>query len=305
MTAPDMRIEIGGLKMRNPVTVASGTFGYGPEYAGLIDLNRLGAITVKGISPAPVSGNPTPRIVEVPCGMINAIGLQNPGMEAFCRDYLPFFENYDTPVIVNIWGRSVEDYAAVARRLDGEELVAAFEINVSCPNIKEGSKAFGTRIDSFRRVVDAVRAVTAKPIIPKLAPQVASIADYALAAQDCGADGVSLINTIPAMAIDLATRRPILGNVVGGLSGPAIHPVALKMVWEVAGAVDIPIIAMGGICEPKDALDFIVAGASAVAVGTENFANPGAALQVLDGIEEYLKANGMSAIDELIGSLQT
>lgn len=302
---PALEIRIGDLTMRNPVTVASGTFGYGPEYAGLVDLNRLGAMTVKGISPEPVSGNPTPRIVEVPCGMINAIGLQNPGMESFCTDYLPFFNDYNTPVIVNIWGRTVEDYAAVASRLTRENLVAAFEINVSCPNIKEGSKAFGTRIDSFQRVLEAVRAATTKPIIPKLAPQVASITDYALAARDCGADGVSLINTIPAMAIDLKTRTPVLGNVVGGLSGPAIHPVALKLVWEVANAVDLPIIAMGGISETKDALDFIVAGATAVAVGTENFANPEATVQIIDGIEQYLIENGMESIDQLIGSLRT
>lgn len=302
---PDLRVEVGSLKMRNPVTVASGTFGYGPEYAGLIDIDRLGAMTVKGISPEPVSGNPTPRIVEVPCGMINAIGLQNPGMEAFCSDYLPFFKDYDTPVIVNIWGRSIDDYAVVARRLTEEKLVSAFEINVSCPNIKEGSKAFGTRIDSFRRVVEAVRAETAKPIIPKLAPQVPAIADYARAAEECGADGVSLINTIPAMAVDLETRRPILGNLVGGLSGPAIHPVALKQVWEAARAVDIPIVAMGGICTAKDALEFLLVGAAAVAVGTENFANPEATIQIVDGIEEYLLENEIESVAAFSGSLLT
>lgn len=302
---PNLSVEIGSLKMRNPVTVASGTFGYGPEYAGLIDINRLGAMTVKGISPEPVSGNPTPRIVEVPCGMINAIGLQNPGMEAFCKDYLPFFRDFDTPVIVNIWGRSVEDYAKVARRMTDEDLVAAFEINVSCPNIKEGSKAFGTRLDSFRHVVDTVRAATGKPIIPKLAPQVPAISEYALAAQDCGADGVSLINTIPAMAVDLQTRRPVLGNVVGGLSGPAIHPVALKQVWEAASAVEIPIIAMGGVTTPEDALEFLLVGAAAVAVGTENFANPEATMQIVDGIANYLIENGIGSVAEFSGSLRT
>jgi len=301
---PDLSVEIGSLKMRNPVTVASGTFGYGPEYAGLIDINRLGAMTVKGISPEPVSGNPTPRIVEVPCGMINAIGLQNPGMEAFCKDYLPFFNDFDTPVIVNIWGRSVDDYAKVARRLTDEDLVSAFEINVSCPNIKEGSKAFGTRMDSFRRVIEVVRKVTGKPIIPKLAPQVPAIAEYALAAQECGADGVSLINTIPAMAVDLQTRRPVLGNVVGGLSGPAIHPVALKQVWEAASAIEIPIIAMGGISTAKDALEFLLVGATAVAVGTENFANPEASMQIVDGIESYLIENGIGSVAEFSGSLR-
>lgn len=301
---PDLAVAIGDLRMKNPVTVASGTFGYGPEYAGLIDLNELGAVTVKGISPEPVSGNPPPRIVEVPSGMINAIGLQNPGVERFCSEYIPFLEGYQVPVIVNIWGRTVEDYAVVARRFESESAVSALEINVSCPNIKEGSKTFGTQIDSFCRVVDEVRAATSKPIIPKLAPQVSSIVEYAQAALDSGADAVSLINTLPAMAIDLKERRPVLGNVVGGLSGPAIHPVALKLVWEVASTVDIPIIAMGGIVEARDALDFLVAGATAVAVGTENFANPLAPLEVVRGIEEYMQSNDMRSMDELIGSLR-
>lgn len=301
---PDISVRIGELHMKNPVTVASGTFGYGPEYSGLVDLNRLGAITVKGISPEPVQGNPTPRIVEVPCGMINAIGLQNPGVEAFCSDYIPFLEQYDLPVIVNIWGRKVEDYIAVAERLSREPLVSALEINVSCPNIKEGSKAFGTHIDSFKRVVDAVRASTNKTIIPKLAPQVPSIADYAVAARDCGCDAISLINTLPAMAIDLEHRTPVLGNVTGGLSGPAIHPVAVKLVWEAAQAVDLPIIAMGGISAPEDALDFLVAGATAVAVGTENFANPTATLDIVAGIEDYMERKGISGIEDLIGSLR-
>jgi len=300
----DIAVRIGGLEMKNPVTVASGTFGYGPEYAGLVDLNRLGAITVKGISPQPVQGNPTPRIAEVPCGMINAIGLQNPGVEAFCRDYIPFLRNYDLPVIVNIWGRTVEDYIEVAQRFESEPDVDALEINVSCPNIKEGSKAFGTQIDSFKRVVEAVRSASKKTIIPKLAPHVPSIVDYAQAALDCGADAISMINTIPAMAIDLSNRTPLLGNITGGLSGPAIHPVAVKLVWEAASAVDLPIIAMGGISSTEDALDFIVAGATAVAVGTENFANPAVTVEIVEGIQKYLDANGMTKIDELIGSLK-
>ncbi len=289
--------------MRNPVTVASGTFGYGPEYADLVDLNRLGAITVKGISPEPVHGNPLPRIVEVNGGMINAIGLQNPGVKVFIEEYLPFLRQYDTPVIVNIWGRSVDDYGIIAAQLDVREDVSALEINVSCPNIKEGSKAFGTQINSFRRVIETVRSATSKTIIPKLAPQVPSIAEYAQAARDCGADAVSLINSIPAMSIDIKTRTPVLGNITGGLSGPAIHSIALKLVWEVACAVDIPIIAMGGIMEPNDALDFLVAGASAVAVGTANFADPETSIRIIDGIEEYLIQNDMNNVNELIGSL--
>lgn len=301
---PRMAIRIGGLRMKNPVTVASGTFGYGPEYSGLLDLNKLGAITVKGISPQPVKGNPTPRIAEVPCGMLNAIGLQNPGVEKFCEEYIPFLQEYELPVIVNIWGRTVEDYLQVAERLEHEPVVEALEINVSCPNIKEGSSAFGTRLDSFRRVVEGVRSVSKKTVIPKLAPQVTSIADFAVAAQECGADALSLINTIPAMAIDLETRSPVLGNVTGGLSGPAIHPVALKMVWDVSRAVDLPLIAMGGVRETKDALDFLVAGASAVAVGTENFANPEAALEIVAGIEAYLEEQGCSSLQDLIGSLK-
>jgi len=300
---PDMRVDLGGIPMRNPVTVASGTFGYGPEYADLVDLESLGAITVKGICLLPHQGNPPPRTVEVPGGLINAIGLPGPGVEGFIETYLPFLRRHDVPVIVNIWGRTIEEYGEVAARLNEEPGVHGLEINVSCPNIKEGSKAFGTQRDMFCRVVDLVRARTTKPIIPKLAPQVTSVTAFAMAAEQCGADALSLINSIPAMAIDVETRRPILGNVTGGLTGPAIHPVAVKMVWETASAVKIPILAMGGISQPKEALEFLIAGATAVAVGTATFIDPATALRVIEGVSEYLCRHQMRHMGELTGSL--
>jgi dihydroorotate dehydrogenase (NAD+) catalytic subunit len=284
--------------------VASGTFGYGPEYADLVDLGRLGAIVVKGICLEPTRGNPTPRTVEVASGLINAIGLQNPGAEGFAREYLPFLRRHDVPVIVNIWGHTVEEYAGVAARLDREEGIAAFELNVSCPNIKEGSRAFGTNPDAFRRVIEAVRRRTRRPIIPKLAPNVADIAAFARDAESAGADAISLVNSLPAMAVDIETRRPILGNVTGGLTGPAIHPVAVKLVWEAARAVRIPVIGMGGIVTAKEAVEFLVVGARAVAVGTATFSNPLAALEVIDGLGEYLARHGMASVAELSGSLR-
>lgn len=303
-TPPDLKVRLGGLELANPVMVASGTFGYGPEYADLVDLDRLGAIVVKGICLEPHRGNPTPRTVETASGLINAIGLPGPGVEGFVRDYMPFLRRHRAPVIVNIWGRTVEEYAEVARRFDVVDGVAALEINVSCPNIKEGSKAFGTNPDSFRRVVDAVRAATRRPVMPKLAPNVSDIALFARAAEECGADAVSLINSIPAMAIDIETRLPKLGNVTGGLSGPAIHPVAVKLVWEAARAVRIPVVAMGGIASPADAVEFIIAGASAVAVGTANFVDPGTALRVVDGIRDYLLRHGLASVEALRGTVR-
>lgn len=301
---PDLEVRIGSLRMRNPVMVASGTFGYGPEYAELVDLSRLGAIVVKGICLEPTGGNPTPRTVEVASGLINAIGLQNPGVEGFLRDYLPFLRGMDVPVIVNIWGKTLEEYAEVARRFDAVEGVAALELNVSCPNIKEGSRTFGTQPDLFRRVVETVRAATALPLIPKLAPNVSDIGHFARLAEEAGADAISLINSLPAMAIDIETRRPVLGNVTGGLTGPAIHPVALKLVWEAARAVRIPVIGMGGIRSAEEAVAFMIAGARAVAVGTANFVNPVAALDVADGLAAYLARHGMRSAAELTGSLR-
>lgn len=304
MNEPDLRVDLGGIRMKNPVMVASGTFGYGPEYADLVDLDRLGAVVVKGISPSPVPGNPPPRTVEVASGLINAIGLQNPGVEGFLEEYLPFLRRYDVPVIVNIWGRAVEDYERVAERLDAVEGIAGLEVNVSCPNIKEGSGLFGTNMEMFRRVTTAVRRRTKRPIIVKLAPDIANIRSFARAAEECGADAISVTNSIPAMAIDVESRRPRLGNVTGGLSGPAIRPIAVKLVWEAAKAVRIPVIGMGGIAGAEDALEFLIAGASAVAVGTANFTNPATALDVIEGLEAYLVRHGLDGVRRIVGSLR-
>lgn len=304
MTRPDIRVNLGGIRMKNPVAVASGTFGYGPEYADLIDLNRLGAIVVKGISPEPVMGNPPPRTIEVASGLINAIGLQNPGVQGFIDEYLPFLRRFDVPVIVNIWGRTVEEYERVAERLNAVEGLAGLEVNVSCPNLKEGSCLFSSNIDLFRRVITAVRKKTKLPMMPKLAPDLANIRTFARAAEECGADAISLINSVPAMAIDVEARKPKLGHVTGGLSGPAIKPIAVKLVWEAARAVKIPVMGIGGISNAADALEFILAGASAVAVGTANFTHPLTALEVVEGIEAYLERHGLKSVRELVGSLR-
>ncbi len=302
---PNLSVHIGRLCMQNPVMTASGTFGYGPEYARLVDLNRLGAIVVKGISLKPAQGNPTPRMVEVPGGLINAIGLQNPGFEGFVRDYLPFLRQFRTPLIVNIWGHTIEEYAAIAERFSNVPGVHGLELNISCPNIKHGGIAFGTDPKMARRVISAVRARTRLPLIPKLSPNVRAIAEFARIAEDCGADAISLINSFPAMAIDIETRRPILANITGGLTGPAIHAIALKMVWEAAQAVKIPVIGMGGITSAKEALAFIIAGASAVAVGTANFSDPHCTLAVIQGIEAYLVRHRLAAVRDLVGTLET
>ena len=304
MSNLNLQVNLGGIRMKNPVMVASGTFGYGPEYADLIDFNRLGAVVVKGISRESVRGNPPPRTVEVASGLINAIGLQNPGVDGFVSEYLPFLRKFDVPVIVNIWGRSIEDYAHVAERFDAVDGVAGLEVNVSCPNIKEGSCTFGSNLDMFKRVIAAVREKTKLPLIPKLAPDIAGIKAFAKAAEESGADAISLINSIPAMAIDIEERRPKLGNVTGGLSGPAIKPIAVKMVWEAAKAVKIPIVGIGGISSAADALEFIIAGATAVAVGTANFTDPATAMSVIEGVEAYLVRHDMKSVSELVGSLR-
>jgi len=301
---PDMSVNIAGIHMRNPVMVASGTFGYGPEYADLVPLESLGAIVVKGIHMRPWEGNSTPRIVEVAGGLVNAIGLQNPGAEKFIDEIMPFLRRHDVPVIVNIWGRTVAEYEEVAERFDGVAGVSGLEVNISCPNIKEGGIAFGTNVKSASEVIGRVRAKTRLPLIPKLSPNVTDIGIFARAAEDAGADAVSLINTLPAMVIDIEKRTPVLANVVGGLSGPAIHPVAVKLVWEAAKAVRIPVIGMGGIAAPRDAIEFLVAGASAVAVGTANFTDPGTAATVVAGIADYLVSHGMKSVRELTGSLR-
>jgi len=301
----DLSVQIGSLRMKNPVTVASGTFGYGPEYAELVDINRLGAIVVKGIALESTPGNPTDRTFETSSGMINAIGLPNPGFKGFVDQYMPFLRRHEVPVIVNIWGRTVEEYEGIAQAFDTVDGVHALELNVSCPNIKEGSAMFGTCESSFRRVVEGVRKQTTLPLIPKLAPNVTDIRLFARAAEECGADAISLINSIPAMAIDIETRRPRIANVTGGLTGPAIKPVALKLVRDAASVVSIPVIGMGGISSAADALEFIIAGASAVAIGTANFVNPGTALSVIDGISSYFKTHELTTIPELRGTLQS
>ncbi|MFH0880630.1 MAG: dihydroorotate dehydrogenase [Lentisphaerota bacterium] len=302
--AVDLRVNIGGIQMRNPVMVASGTFGYGPEYADVLDLKQLGAIVVKGISLEGTRGNPPPRTVEVTSGLINAIGLQNPGLEGFVGTYMPFLRQYDVPVIVNIWGRTIEEYTEVAARFDRVPGIAGLEVNVSCPNIKEGRSMFGTNMEMFKRVVAEVRKKTRLPLIIKLAPDISNLPSFAKAAEECGADALSLINSIPAMAIDIKTRKPKLGNVTGGLSGPAIRPIAVKLVWEAAKAVKIPIIGLGGISSMEDAAEFFIAGASAVAVGTANFAEPDTAIRIIQKLPAYLRDNGMLSISQLVGSLR-
>lgn len=299
-----MAVNLGGIAMKNPVTVASGTFGYGQEYAGLFDISRLGAVTVKGIRACPWPGNPLPRHTEVPGGMMNAIGLQGPGVEAFIAEDMPFLVERQVPTIVNIWGTSVEEYAQVAARLTGVPGVVGLELNVSCPNVKEGGASFGTRVETFTEVVKAVREATTLPILPKLAPNVPDVRPFVRAAQEAGANAISLINTLPAMAVDLETRRPVLANRVGGLSGAGIHPIALKHVWEAAQVAEVPLLAMGGIFTAKDALDFILVGATAVAVGTATFIDPLAPLHVLEGMEAWLDAHGIADINDFRGTLR-
>ena len=299
----DLSVNLGGVQMKNPVTVASGTFGYGGEYAPLVDITRLGAITVKGLRQPPHEGNPLPRHVEVPGGMLNAIGLQGVGVEAFIKDYLPLLREKNVPVIVNIWGVSEGEYAAVAERFNNVEGVSALEVNISCPNVKEGGAAFGADPQTASALIAKIRRRTTLPIIPKLAPNVPDIRPFARAMEDAGANAISLINTIPAMAIDIETRRPVLANRFGGLSGPAVHHVAVKLVYEAARAVKIPILAMGGITEPKHAIEFIIAGATAVAIGTANFIDPQTPLRVIDGIAEYLQRHNFESVRELIGKV--
>jgi len=302
-TRPDLSIRIGLLRLQNPVLTASGTFGYGQEYAGLLDLNRLGGIIVKGLSLNPRPGNMPPRTVETPCGLLNAIGLQNLGVENFIADKLPFLRNLSVPVIVNILGQDIKEYRKLAERLSSVEGIAALEVNISCPNVKKGGVVFGTDYKAAARVTRAVRAAARLPIIVKLSPNVTDIVSIARAVEDAGADAVSLINTLTGMAIDVEARRPKLHNVTGGLSGPAIKPIALRMVWQVAGAVNIPVIGCGGIMTAADALEFLIAGASAVQVGTANFVNPKATMEIISGIEEYLARHNLKDIKSLVGSL--
>ena len=300
----NLSVQIGKLKLQNPVTVASGTFGYGVEYAKLLDLNQLGAVVVKGIRLGPVRGNPTPRTVEVASGLINAIGLQGPGVDGFIRKYWPFLKALKVPTIINIWGTTVEEYAEVARRFDALGGVGALELNVSCPNIKEGGAQFGTDCQLLSQVVAACRKATTLPLITKMSPNVVSIAPYARAAEEAGSDALSVTNSYPAMAIDIETRQPKLANVTGGLTGPCIKPIAIKLVWDAARAVKIPIIGMGGIQNASDAIEFMLAGATAVAVGTANFYEPQTALQVIAGIQQFMRRKHVADVREMVGSLQ-
>jgi dihydroorotate dehydrogenase (NAD+) catalytic subunit len=301
----NLSVKIGALTLQNPVTVASGTFGYGVEYSQLVDLNQLGAVVVKGIRLEPVRGNPTPRTVEVTSGLINAIGLQGPGVDGFIRKYWPFLKELKVPTIINIWGKTVEEYAEVARRFDALGGVGALELNVSCPNIKAGGAQFGTDLKLLNQVVGECRKATKLPLITKMSPNVVSIAPYAKAAEEAGSDALSIMNSFPAMAIDIETRRPSLANVTGGLTGPCIKPIAIKLVWEAAKAVKIPIVGMGGIQTAADAIEFIMAGATAVAVGTANFYEPQTPLQVVAGLRDFMQQNGIRDVRELIGSVQT
>lgn len=300
----NVKVRIGGMVLRNPVMTASGTFGYGEEFSEFFDLARLGAVVVKGISLKPMDGNPPPRITETPCGMLNSIGLQNVGLRRFLKEKLPILEKFDTNVIVNILGGTSAEYVRLASALDEAAGVQGIELNVSCPNVKKGGVFFGSDVKSLERLVKKVRAVVRSSVlIVKLSPSVHRTAEFARAAEGAGADAVSLINTIPALAVDAQTQRPVLGNVTGGLSGPAIKPVALKMVWDAARAVDIPVIGMGGIMNAADAVEFILAGAAAVAVGTANFVNPMATVDIADGIQTYLKQKGITDISGLRGAL--
>lgn len=302
----DLTVQLGSLKLKNPVMTASGTYGYGEEYHKFYPISELGAVVVKGIAPWQSHGNPMPRTAEVTAGMINAIGLQGPGIDKFLNGshYMPFLRTTGATVIVNIWGRKPEDYALVAERLEAEkEGIAALEINVSCPNVKEGGLSFGTNVASMQSVVRAVREKTSLPLITKLSPNVSCIADFARGAEDAGSDMISLINTIPAMAIDIETRRPKIANITGGLSGPAVKPVAIKMVYEAAKAVRIPVIGMGGIMSGADAVEFLLAGASAIAVGTATFADPAAPIRVLNELNEWLDQHNIKSVSEIIGQV--
>lgn len=297
-------VRIGSLDLKNPVMTASGTFGYGEEYAQFFDLARLGAVVVKGLSLLPRMGNPPPRIVETPCGMLNAIGLQNVGVATFIEEKLPFLRQFDVKVIANIFGESVEEYQKLSAILSCVEGVHAIEVNISCPNVKKGGVVFGTDPEVAALVTEKVAAETDLPVIVKLSPNVTDIARMARAVEEAGADAVSLINTLTGMAVDIESRRPLLANVTGGLSGPALKPVALRMVWQVAHAVRIPVIGIGGITSPRDALEFLIAGAAAVQVGTANFVNPLATMEILDGIKDYMERHDIMDINDIIDSLR-
>ncbi len=302
--SPKIAVSLGRLKLNNPVMTASGTFGYGEEYAGYVDLNKLGAIVVKGLSFKPRLGNPPPRIMETTGGMLNAVGLQNIGVDAFIEEKMPFLRQYDTKVIANIYGETYDDYKKVARKLSSVKGVHALEVNISCPNVKNGGLSFGSDPKIAARVTRAVREETSLPVIVKLTPNVTDIAAIAEAVEKAGADAVSLINTLTGMSVDLKTRKPHLKNITGGLSGPAIKPVALRMVWQVVQRVSIPVIGIGGIMTAEDALEFLVLGAKAVQIGTANFVNPLVTMEVIEGMKNYLAENKIKDINNIIGTFQ-
>ncbi|MBE6470144.1 MAG: dihydroorotate dehydrogenase [Coriobacteriaceae bacterium] len=301
---PKLAVNLGGLMMKNPVTDASGTFAAGREYSDFVDVERMGAVTTKGVSVVPWTGNDSPRIAETPSGMLNSIGLQNPGVEVFKQKDLAWLAGKDVPVIVNACGHSVAEYEGIIEALADDARVGAFEVNISCPNVDAGGLTFGTVPEQAAEVVRVCRAKTSKPLIVKLTPNVTDITEIARAVEAEGADAISLINTLLGMAIDVRTRKPILARVVGGLSGPAVKPVALRMVWQVHNAVKVPLLGMGGIATAEDAIEFMLAGATAVAVGTANFVNPHAVEEVIDGIRAYCIEQGVKDVNELIGGLK-
>ena len=296
----DMRVKIAGVEWNNPVTVASGTFGSGEEYSEFVDLNRLGAVTTKGVANVPWPGNPTPRVAEIHSGMMNAIGLQNTGIDVFCKRDIPFLRQYDTKIIVNVCGRSTEDYCEVVERLANED-VDMLEINISCPNVKEGGIAFGQNPKAAEEITRAVKKYAKQPVIMKLSPNVTSISEMAKAVEAGGADAISLINTLTGMKIDINRKTFALANKTGGVSGPAIHPIAVRMVYEAANAVNVPIIGMGGIETAEDAIEMLLVGASAVSVGTANFYNPNVTMEIVDGIARYMEQNHFASVQDMVG----
>lgn len=303
----NLEVEIGGIKLKNPVMTASGTFGYGQEYAPFVDLNKLGAMILKGITLKSKMGNSPPRVIETPSGMLNTIGLQNVGVEMLIKEKLPYLQKFNTPVIINVSGDTVEEYVELVRRLGeiSEEMgVAGLEVNISCPNVKKGGMVWGTDAHSTYKLINSIRKATSLPLIVKLTPNVTDIKTIAQAAEEAGADALSLINTLVGMTVDIDSHKPKLANVSGGLSGPAVKPVALWLVWQVFQTVNIPVIGIGGIIKVEDALEFIIAGARAIEIGTANFVNPRVTIEIIEGIEKYLIENNIKDINELVGSLK-
>ena len=304
---PNLEVEIAGIKLKNPVMTASGTFGYGQEYAPFVDLNRLGAMILKGITLKPKTGNPPPRIIETPSGMLNSIGLQNVGVEMLIKEKLPYLQKFNTPVIINISGDIIKEYIELTRRLgevSKEMGVAGLEVNISCPNVKKAGMVWGTDAKATYKIINSIRKTTPLPLIAKLTPNVTDIKTIAQAAEEAGADALSLINTLMGMAVDIDSRKPKLANISGGLSGPAVKPVALWLVWQVFQTVNIPVIGIGGIIKVEDALEFIIAGARAIEIGTANFVNPRVTIEIIEGIEKYLTENNIKDVNELVGSMK-